>query len=371
MSSEITSLHELAHQLTGGANTPYRTFVRLEDLTVEVRANKPELQAAVRGYFCDFLAPLNSADLVVRVIDAPTPKLDLPFKTDWPAPGKTKIKNEYVDFPDGRLVRKCLTGFHAFFGPGISLACGPCLANMNQTVNFVVHRFIQWQLERKHLVGHAAAVSLSGKAFAIAGLSGRGKSTLALHMLHRGLDFISNDRILVARQDDGHVVRGVPKLPRVNPGTILTTPGLEHLVTNEQKTNWQSLAPDDLWHLEEKYDVFIDQCYGPGRFKLHAALMGLVILTWNRDGGPPRLEEVRLEDRADLLEALRKPVGVFFAGKEGQEPPDQSPEAYLRLLQGCPVYEIAGGIDFSAAAEMLIEKLQTSEICRQTAQSDA
>lgn len=41
-----------------------------------------------------------------------------------PDPGKSKVKEEYADFPDGRLVRKRLTGMVFVFGEGDHLAMG-------------------------------------------------------------------------------------------------------------------------------------------------------------------------------------------------------------------------------------------------------
>ena len=65
-----------------------------------------------------------------------------------PDPGKTKIKEEYVDLDDGRIVRKRLTGMLFVFGGGQNVAVGPCGANLNQVINFINNRYIEWLLCR-------------------------------------------------------------------------------------------------------------------------------------------------------------------------------------------------------------------------------
>ncbi|MBK9127160.1 MAG: HprK-related kinase B [Phycisphaerales bacterium] len=318
--------------------------------TIEVRTNAPPLLDLLRDYFRDFPAATTSPDVEVVALECPPPAYEFDFTPYPPGPGKTRIKDEYADFPDGRVVRKRLTQMSFFFGGRHNLAVGPCLANSNQVVNFVNNRFIQWHLDRDWLLCHAAGVASSGRGLLLAGLPGRGKSTLALHLLSRGLDFVSNDRLLIKRAGDGVAMRGVAKLPRVNPGTILNNPQLLAMLGEEQRRRYLALEADALWNLEEKYDADVSRCFGPGRFPAQADLSAVVILAWERGAGGTRFGRVDLATREDLLAALIKPPGAHYYVPPGRSAPDLSVQAYLTCLAGCPVYAVEGGLDFALAS---------------------
>ncbi len=130
------------------------------------------------------------------------------------------------------------------------------------------HPFIQWKLDQGCLLCHAAAVSWKGQGLILAGFSGLGKSTLALHLMNKGLDFVSNDRLMVRKKDHCLEMYGVPKLPRVNPGTILNNQSLTGILTPDELKKFSGISEDRIWKLEHKYDVWLDKCFGPDRFKL-------------------------------------------------------------------------------------------------------
>ncbi len=318
--------------------------------TIRVRTNAPSLLDHLRDYFRDFPAAASSPDVDVAALECPPPTYAFNFTPYPPGPGKTRIKDEYADFPDGRIVRKRLTQMSFFFGGRHNLAVGPCLANSNQVVNFVNNRFIQWHLDHGWLLCHAAGVASRGRGLLLAGLPGRGKSTLALHLLSRGMDFVSNDRLLIKRVGDGVAMRGVAKLPRVNPGTILNNPQLLAMLGEEQRRRYLALEADALWNLEEKYDADVSRCFGPGRFPAQADLFAVAILAWARGAGSMRLGRVDLATRDDLLAALIKQPGAHYYVPPGRGAPDLSAQAYLTCLNGCPVYAVEGGLDFASAA---------------------
>ena len=65
------------------------------------------------------------------------------------------------------------------------------------------------------------AEEVARRGIGIAARAGAGKSTLALHLLSSGLSFVSNDRLLIKAGASGPELAGIPKMPRVNPGTLL------------------------------------------------------------------------------------------------------------------------------------------------------
>jgi HprK-related kinase B len=360
MKPDLPTLKDLARQYLTGKAASHGLTLRMGPCRLRLHSDSPALVHTLKRYFGDFLEPQEDApvDATVIALEAPAPELGLTFTEKEPEPGKNKIKEEYFDLPGGRVVRKRLTGMVFMFGGDLNLALGPCLANDNQVINFINSRYIQLMLERGHLLCHAAAVAGPQGGLALAGWSGAGKSTLALHMMGLGLDFVSNDRLLIhldPSTGDLHM-HGVAKLPRINPGTALSTPHLGGILSPDESRRFAALPLAELWSLEHKYDVYLDRCFGPGRFRLQAPMLGLVVLTWRHGAGPFRLREAAPGRRAELLEAFVKSPGLFYL------PPRLAPAmattgAYLRDLAGCPVYELAGGADFSAAARACRELL--------------
>ncbi len=349
-------LQEKIFDLTDGLAQTRGLLLRFADCTVEVRSNAPLLVEKLCRYYADFLVDDGAPEIVVTAMEtAPiAPEADWVIKQ--PDPGKTKIKEEYLDVGGGRMVRKRLTGMLFYFDRGRHLALGPCTANDNQVVNFINSRFIQWMLDRGCLLCHAAGVSSKGNGLALAGFSGMGKSTLALHMMSRGLDFVSNDRLLIRLGESGLDMYGVAKLPRVNPGTILGNATLIGMLDERRKDHYAQMAPEELWSLESKHDVYLDECFRMSKFLIASKKSGLVILNWKHKYPRTSLEFVDISQRLDLLETVIKVPGLFFL-PEPDVDYDFSKAAYLRLLRDCPVFEARGGVDFSQVSDACIHFL--------------
>jgi len=332
-------------------------FLGLGDIIIQVKSNSETLIADLRRYFREFISWESHENILICAIETDRESFFLPFQEKEPDPGKTRIKEEYCDLPDGRIVRKRLTGIVLIFNGQCNLAVGPCTANSNQIVNFINNRFIEWMLRRGSLLAHAAGVCLGERGLSIAGFSGAGKTTLALHLLTRGAGFVSNDRLLVHCR--GKVVRmcGVSKHPRVNPGTLLSIRGLETVMSEEEREAFGLLNGDDLWSLEHKYDVIIDEVFGNKKFNLSAPLNGLLLLNWKRNGAPLNIRPIDIAQRPDLLTAFIKSPGLFFLPEGGAAPPDLSPERYVNILKRCEVFEASGGVDFDGAADFCLDFL--------------
>lgn len=365
--------------------------LRLEELTLLVRSNSAAVVEDLRGYFAPFLAPEGdgaTADLDFLLLDGPeeTPPVELAVRPHLP--GKRPDKERAADLPGeagglgGRMVRKQATGMLFLFGAGgANIAVGPCAQNRNQLVNFICARYMERRVAAGWLLGHAAGVidPAGSRALALCGFAGMGKSTLALHLLARGCAFVSNDRVLVEpgrAPTDGlgglggvPVLHGIPKHPRLNPGTALGNPELAPLLAcalpERLRRAYADLPAKDLYAVEDKYDAIIDECYGAGadlagpkasRFRLAAPLAGVVVLNWKHGGGPMRDTRVNLAERPDLLAALRKPPGVFYL--PGALATARLEEAdCLEALAGVPALELSGGSDFSAGALACLELL--------------
>ena len=334
-------------------------LLQFDDCCIEVQVNRLELLDRLAEYFSPFVAPAAQPGATVSVHEGEVPEIPGPLQAQPPGPGKSRVKEEYCDLPDGRLVRKRQTGLVLAFNGENHFVAGPCLDNVNQVVNFINHLFIASKLRQGGLLAHAAGVELQQRGLALAGASGSGKSTLALQLLERGASYVSNDRLVLLETPSRPVMFGVAKWPRVNPGTILHAPQLRALLSKEEMSRYAGMDASELWSLERKFDVYPEHHFGPGRITLHSELHGAVLLNWRLGGGACRIRQVDLASRPDLLAVIKKRPGVFFR-EQGAVACDFSDRAYLRLLHSCPCLELYGGVDFETAAEACADLLQVS-----------
>lgn len=341
--------------------------LRLADVFVVVRSNDQRHIDELRAYFGEFVVDDAGDDAIeIFAFEGEEPDLGgLDLTVRPPEPGKSSIKEAYIDLDDGRIIRKLKTGVVFLAGGGVHVAVGPCRAHPNQIVNFVNNRFIELRMREGSLLCHAAAVAKGDRGLVLAGFSGMGKSTLALHLMEEGLDYVSNDRLLIRRAPgagDGELLScGVPKLPRINPGTALSIPRLRPIVPEELRVRYDALPVGELWAIEEKYDVDVDAFYGIGKIRLIAPVQTLMILNWRRDAGPCEIRPISLEERPELLAVVMKTAGLFYEERAGALPAEPDPARYIDLLRGFHVVELAGGVDFPAAVAYGCARLRAEE----------
>lgn len=341
----------LVAELTAAHPPLAELWLELAGTVVRIGSSSVELCAELTRYFGDAaVSPRPSADVDIGVIEMPPPRFPLELR-DWPREaGKRGKKERYADASDGRLVVKVRTGMQFLLTPQARVAVGPCSRNLNQVVNFIIAQYLARRLGEGWLSCHASAVALGAEGLAIAAQAGSGKSTLALHLMSTGLSFVSNDRLLIRRDDGRCELLGVPKMPRVNPGTLLHNRDLVGLLPAARRAELEALPARELWQLEEKHDVMVSEVFGRGRTRDRVPLRALIVLGWSLDGvTPTRFDRVDLSARPDLLERIMKSPGVFHQELDGGHASAEAllePEAYLRALRDVVVYEATGKADF-------------------------
>ena len=337
-------------------------YLALADCTLRLRSNSTELLAVLADYFSHVATDPLTADIDIIAIERDAPELDIDF-IDWARePGKTGRKDSYADLPGGRLVRKVRTGMVFLQSERHRIAAGPCIKYNNQVINYINSQYMNWLQNRGWLICHAAGLVYQGRGLGIAGFSGGGKSTLMLHLLDNDeVCYLTNDRLFMHAGSGQVLARGIPKLPRINPGTIVHNKKLQGLIPAPQREALLQLPAAELWELEEKYDVPVDQVYGPGRIIAEAPLAAFLILDWQRDSESElAVERVDLAAHHDLLGALMKSPGPFYQYPDGSFQQDTAAfdeGAYLDTLADVPVYVARGGVDFTALSERCLHEI--------------
>lgn len=266
-----------------------------------------------------------------------------------------------------RLLYKVKTGV-LFVQPATPNSAVNCSAfgdieqHPNQMINFILTQYLNQHLRQNWLLGHAAGLQIDGKGLAIAGLSGGGKSTLMLQLLENAEHFISNDRLLFSPTNSGDIsLRGIPKQPRINPGTIVHNPRLHSLMSESQRATFLAMPSEELRALEQKYDAMVDELYWENCYQAQTGLEYLVILNWSAlSTQATTLAQTTLSDSPHLIPALMKSPGPFYSDAQGvflKNGIIPNPQDYVDLLGEIPVLELNGKVDFAIAKQLVLAAL--------------
>jgi len=350
-----TTLQAVSAELIQNYTLLERTlYLQCGDAVIQLQSNSSPLLDELAHYFRHItIAPI-AVDMTVIAIDCPEPNLKYPFQ-DWPREaGKKGRKDVFYNIERGRLIRKFRTGMVFLQSETHRIAAGPCLENTNQVINFINNQHMNWLQQHHWLICHAAGVVYNDKAYAIAAFSGGGKSTFMLHLMdNENINFLSNDRLFIRNKNKNEAeAEGIAKLPRINPGTIVTNPRLQGLIAQKNREQLQALPQQQLWNLEQKYDVDIVSIYGKDRIATAKPLQAFIVLNWQHSSTQAcQVTQIDLNKRRDLLAPIMKSPGPFYQNKAGHfltENTKLNEQNYLDILSKVRVYEVSGKVDFAA-----------------------
>ena len=347
-------------------------WLQLPQSALLVKSNSHQLLEILRRYFAPWVSrraktrqQLAEAEILVEKITAierPPLEMDITWRDWFREAGKSGRKDTCYDLPEGRLIRKVRTGMVFLQSRKHRLVAGPCTEHCNQVINFIGNQYMNFLQQQQWRICHAAGLAHGDRALAIAGFSGGGKSTLMLHLLDDPrLNFVSNDRLFIKTAGADVLARGIPKLPRINPGTIVNNQRLRGILSAEECRRYQALPVDELWQLEQKYDVDIEQVYGEGRITDQAVLTDFIVHNWSITSNQKiRIESFPVAERPELLAAVMKSSGPFYQYKDGrfyQDGTVNNEDAYTKILSKVNMTEVSGRIDFSALKKFCLKRL--------------
>lgn len=346
------------------AHCQHHFLLQLDDFVVRVGSNSAALISDLQDYYRSYPQPIAAAARVqLWMIDQPSIKPDQNWR-DWPREtGKSGLKEAIADLPNAeRLIYKVKTGMLMLQRPQNPLLIGPAQKHLAQAVNFINNQHLNYLQHQGGLICHAAAMTTDTRGVAVAASSGGGKSTLMLRLMELPkARFITNDRLFVSHTDKGTWGQGVAKLPRVNPGTLLNNARLRSVLSEGHQAEFSALSKDELWQLEFKSDVPVEDFYGTGSLCMSAPLHDLILLNWSHNSDQPcQIRQVNLAQEPHLLPGIMKSPGAFYQDAQGRflDRPGLPPQAdYLQALGGLNVYEVTGRADFDRVADWYLEEI--------------
>lgn len=337
---------------------PYGATLCFDDRHYHVNSNSKNLIDALKDYFSGYESTAASSDVNVWFYNDAQYENQLPFQNWQGEVGKTRLKEQYLDVDDGRWIHKFKTGMVMFQHHTDPVAIGPCTLHLSQMVNFIINQHINHLQQNGGLICHAACMQVGETGIAIAAHSGGGKSTTMLKLMDLpNSRFVSNDRLFLFSDAEDVIARGVPKQPRVNPGTLLNNPKLTDILPFNRQSVLQKLTTDELWQQEEKYDVMVTDVYGFNRIKHTVALHHVLLLNWQPGiTEPVTLHKISLDERPELIKAIAKSPGSFYQDTSGEflsyaKIPENS--RYQEALRTVSVWEVTGGADFEELRDLV------------------
>ncbi len=337
-------------QYLDGLRTPYSVPMQIGRFEVVVNVNHRQLETIVKRYFAPFLVDeLRGGDALEIVGIQGDPLFDT---ARMPSVGRVaKVpKICFYDRDEVRVIRKNRTGvLHYIYGDRF-VAVGDLVRYPQQLLNLVSTAYGHRLRKEGHVAIHASCVCGEEGALVFAGQSGSGKSSVSLALMEFGFDYVTNDRTFLRRQDGrGVLVAGVPKWPRVNPGTLLANERLRKLLSRAKDEQYSRMDPRELWWVEDKHDVPVESVYGKGRLALHSRLRTLYVLNWRQNRRPLRLREISQDRASELLSPFYK-TDVYDA-----PPVEPGVQANLgEIVRGSQIIEVTGGVDIPRLLNLVV-----------------
>lgn len=346
------------------APPPVSATLRLDfgGYRIDVEANGLRLAGRLQTYFHRDLAKRPGAPDARLSAVVGTPAYDAAKMKVWTrptAPNRTPKESCY----DDRGVRRILknrTGVLITMGGGDISITGALEQYANQVVNLIGTMYGLSLLDQGYVMVHASAVverGEGGKAVVFLGNSGSGKSSLALQVIERGgFDYLSNDRVFL-RAAKGEVrASGMPKKPRVNPGTLLASASLSRLVPGPRRRVFEQLPREQLWALEEKTDVDVEHELG-ARWRVSAPLGRVYSLEWRPSGQGFGASDLDASGALNALLTTAKDFGPYDL-KAGQR--DPLPQ-FRRIAGMAPFLALSGRADPKGFAERLASRRRNED----------
>jgi len=358
-------LDSLESWLNSRVNLPYKKAICLLGQRVDFLSVEENVQNNILKYYKFFTnlshkcPSISSNSLHVCMTDA--------FPAAWgfkeKSPDKGKVpKEDYVDIGPYRLITKSRTGLRIilkenFKGVWFDIST---ISDLNQVINVVnVLLAVAW-LRVGYSLFHASAIVFKDNSVALfIGKAGKGKSTALMSCIGDGMKFMSNDRVIIGTVGKSKLSAiGYPKLPRLNPGTMLHNPKLVRLLSMEDRVKFLTMDNEVLWNLEDKRDICLSEIYSSSVLMPFGQLSSILFLNWDRDHDS-NMDVKKIPKSSFILNVnyMFKDLGVFDLEGISFISYQEKIERLRSYYDKIAVYEVRGKFSPEGLREWLILNL--------------
>lgn len=304
---DILSLLNIPEEIKSGEILKLK--LRFASVVIEVRSNDSGVIRQIKKYHGAHLAEDDdsSPSHVVYFLQAKGFKSNYAMR-DFSRQGK--IKEEFVDIFEGRLVRKKKYGIEIYFDGLQHIMIGDISGNLHQIILFLNVVFARTFLARGgYSLFNVMAVEKEGEVIAFAGST---SPTLLLNFLDAGFLFCTSDRLMVRATDEDVNAVGYPIHPRLKPGYVMSNPRIAGILPGSRINEYQGISFAKLWMLDDLISVDVDKVYGSGTHKLRGNLKAFHLLEWDQNSSArTKITPISTDELLENLPVYYKDLGVF------------------------------------------------------------
>ena len=206
-------------------------------------------------------------------------------------------------------------------------------------------------VDRGYLTLKGSALARDGRGIALVGGPDTARRALAVTLVGRGFQWVTED-LLQVRVASGHVeMRGLPGLLRLGPAAMLAHPALHAMLTAEEQARYAGQTWRDLREIEARYNIDTVDAFGPAGIASGGTLDMIVALRW-RGGETAGEPAIALLARADAYEALADATRSFgLYDLAGSVPPNF--HRLQRIAETVAMHTVSGPVDLLTVADTI------------------
>jgi HprK-related kinase B len=333
-----------------------RLHFTIHDVPFAVYSN----DAAVLGHVARLVqryrteAPTDAPDtrqVLIAVQGTPTVEHDRLIDVPRRSGAHKTARIAMADSDEGRVIFRRETGVLTAIQPDTWTITGDLRAYPGEVTRVLDAMLSLALVERGYLTLKGSALARDGRGVALVGGPDTARRALAVTLVGRGFQWVTEDLLLV-RVAAGHVeMRGLPGLLRLGPAAMLAHPTLRAMLTEEERARYAGQTWRDLREIEARYNIDTVDAFGPAGIAAGGALRMIVALRW-RGGeteGPPTIAPLARADAYEALADATRSFGLYDLA--GSVPPNF--HRLQRIAETVAMHTVTGPVDLQAVADAI------------------
>ncbi len=353
MPTHIQSLLKIPAEIVEAATEELN--LRFGPVGICIRCNDPAVIGEIRRYHAAHVVEEKSTanGRVVYLYQHPGFRSDYQMRDFSRIAQGKKVKEEFIDIFEGRLVRKKKYEIEMYFDGMNNIMVGDLKDNVHQ-----IALFLNVVYARTFLAGggymllNAAAIAHGDSIIA---LTGGPSPSVLLAFLDQGFKLTTFDRLMVRNTGDRNHALGYHLQPRIHPGSALAMPRIADTLSAENAMRYGQLSPAELWSLNEVVPVDVSRIYGSDIWRTEGDLKAVCMLEWEPESRyKTRTEPMDTDEMLSQVSVYYKDLGVFdLNNTRGERLPRPDMDHLSRVFEGVKRLRVRGRLDPEILADLL------------------